>query len=63
VRQLESMIRLAEARARLELQEVINVAHVREAARLLKMSIVHVESGVCYCHFYLLCTLWFLCDV
>jgi len=44
VRQLESMIRLAEARARLDLSSVVTPAHVKEAARLLKKSIVHVES-------------------
>jgi DNA replication licensing factor MCM6 len=44
VRQLESMIRLAEARARLDLEEVVTSSHVREAARLLKKSIVHVEN-------------------
>lgn len=44
VRQLESMIRLAEARARLSLSDMVEPEHVIEAARLLKKSIVHVES-------------------
>jgi len=44
VRQLESMIRLAEARARLDLENVVTPSHVKEAARLLKKSIVHVEN-------------------
>jgi hypothetical protein len=44
VRQLESMIRLAEARARLDLSDLVTPLHVKEAARLLKKSIVHVES-------------------
>lgn len=44
VRQLESMIRLAEARARLDLENEVTPSHVKEAARLLKKSIVHVEN-------------------
>ena len=45
VRQLESLIRLSEARARLDLNGRVTVAHVKEAARLLKKSIVRVETG------------------
>lgn len=45
VRQLESMVRLAEARARIDLSDEITREHVMEAARLLKKSIVNVESA------------------
>ena len=44
VRQLESMIRLAEALARLHLDDKVRPAYVDEAARLLKKSIIHVET-------------------
>ena len=44
VRQLESMIRLAEALAKLNCEEEVLVRHVTEAALLLKTSIVHVEQ-------------------
>jgi len=44
VRQLESMIRLAEALARVHLNEHITKAYVREAARLLKKSIINVDT-------------------
>ena len=44
VRQLESMIRLSEALAKLYCEEEILVKHVTEAAHLLKTSIVHVEQ-------------------
>ncbi|EOD29724.1 hypothetical protein EMIHUDRAFT_233634 [Emiliania huxleyi CCMP1516] len=43
VRQLEAMIRLGEARARAELEQTISVAHIKEAKRLLKASIMHVS--------------------
>uniref|UniRef100_K3WX91 DNA replication licensing factor MCM6 n=1 Tax=Globisporangium ultimum (strain ATCC 200006 / CBS 805.95 / DAOM BR144) TaxID=431595 RepID=K3WX91_GLOUD len=43
VRQLESMIRLSEALARLDLSEVVLVSHVQEAYRLLSKSIIHVD--------------------
>lgn len=45
VRQLESMIRLSEARARLDLEEHVLPQHVKEAKRLLEKSIVHVEGN------------------
>jgi len=45
VRQLESMVRLAEARARLDLEKVVTVEHVDEAARLLQKSIVNVMQS------------------
>lgn len=48
VRQLESMIRLAEALARLCLEDKIGPDHVMEAFRLLRKSIVNVETGA-YC--------------
>eukprot|EP00474_Spongospora_subterranea_P006258 CRZ06716.1 hypothetical protein [Spongospora subterranea] len=44
VRQLESMIRLSEALARLHCDDVIKVEYVEEAARLLRQSILRVES-------------------
>ncbi|KAJ1905063.1 MCM DNA helicase complex subunit mcm6 [Coemansia sp. IMI 209127] len=43
VRQLESLIRLSEALARAHCSETISVSHVREAVRLLRRSIVHIE--------------------
>lgn len=44
VRQLESLIRLSEARARLDLESVISVKHVNEAVTLLKSSISVLEQ-------------------
>lgn len=44
VRQLESMIRLSEALARLHCDDVVQPAYVREAFRLLQKSIIHVET-------------------
>eukprot|EP00039_Didymoeca_costata_P026696 m.16429 g.16429 ORF g.16429 m.16429 type:complete len:833 (-) comp5697_c0_seq1:163-2661(-) len=43
VRQLESMIRLSEALARLKCDDVIKPEYVHEACRLLRKSIVHVD--------------------
>ncbi|KAJ1895234.1 MCM DNA helicase complex subunit mcm6 [Kickxella alabastrina] len=43
VRQLESLIRLSEALARVHCAEIITTQYVREAVRLLRRSIVHVE--------------------
>jgi DNA replication licensing factor MCM6 len=45
VRQLESMIRLSEALARLYCADTIEPAYVREASRLLKTSIIQVETS------------------
>jgi len=45
VRQLESMIRLSEALARLHCNEEIQPSYVREAFRLLKTSIIQVETS------------------
>jgi DNA replication licensing factor MCM6 len=45
VRQLESMIRLSEAKARLHFDSEIREVHVLEAFRLLKTSIIQVESS------------------
>lgn len=44
VRQLESMIRLSEALARMHLLEEVKVEHVEEAFRLLSKSIIRVEQ-------------------
>lgn len=44
VRQLESMIRLSEALARLHCDDEVQPAYVREAFRLLRKSIIHVET-------------------
>merc|ERR1719471_2520326 len=44
VRQLESMIRLSEALARVHLDDEVKPKFVREAARLLKKSIISVDS-------------------
>lgn len=44
VRQLESMIRLSEALARMHLLEQVSEEHVQEAFRLLSKSIVRVEQ-------------------
>ena len=45
VRQLESLIRLSEALARMHLSEWVTAHYVDEAYRLLSKSIVHVERG------------------
>ncbi|KAJ3324283.1 MCM DNA helicase complex subunit mcm6 [Boothiomyces sp. JEL0866] len=44
VRQLESMVRLSEALAKLHASDEVLIRHVTEAAYLLKTSIVHVEQ-------------------
>merc|ERR1712142_1272908 len=43
VRQLESLIRLSEACARLHCCDVVEAKHVKEASRLLRKSIIRVE--------------------
>ncbi|XP_003425529.1 DNA replication licensing factor Mcm6 [Nasonia vitripennis] len=48
VRQLESLIRLAEALAKLECQDEVTEKHVKEARRLLSKSIVRVEQPDIY---------------
>ena len=45
VRQLESLIRLSEAMARVECSEDITVEHVTEAARLLDSSILKIHKS------------------
>eukprot|EP00698_Gefionella_okellyi_P020716 TRINITY_DN6550_c0_g1_i1.p1 TRINITY_DN6550_c0_g1~~TRINITY_DN6550_c0_g1_i1.p1 ORF type:complete len:806 (-),score=185.45 TRINITY_DN6550_c0_g1_i1:1499-3916(-) len=45
VRQLESLIRLSEALARLHLDSEVKGKYVREAKRLLEKSIIHVETA------------------
>lgn len=44
VRQLESMIRLTEAMARMDISDEVQPKHVREAYRLLNKSIIRVEQ-------------------
>ena len=44
VRQLEAMIRLSEAIAKMYLDDEVKVEYVREAARLLKRSIIQIEA-------------------
>ncbi|KAL0104649.1 hypothetical protein PUN28_017410 [Cardiocondyla obscurior] len=44
VRQLESMIRLSEALAKIECMDEVTVKHVKEAKRLLQKSIITVEQ-------------------
>lgn len=44
VRQLESLVRLSEALAKLECVDEVTVKHVKEARRLLSKSIVRVEQ-------------------
>eukprot|EP01124_Arcella_intermedia_P001583 TRINITY_DN10867_c0_g1_i2.p1 TRINITY_DN10867_c0_g1~~TRINITY_DN10867_c0_g1_i2.p1 ORF type:complete len:583 (+),score=144.93 TRINITY_DN10867_c0_g1_i2:805-2553(+) len=44
VRQLESVIRLAEALARLHLDTEIHQTYVSEAARLVRKSLIHIDS-------------------
>ena len=44
VRQLEALIRLSEALAKMNLDEQVRPEYVREATRLLKRSIIQVES-------------------
>ncbi|XP_018332250.1 DNA replication licensing factor Mcm6 [Agrilus planipennis] len=48
VRQLESMIRLAEAMARMEVSDEVRPKHVNEAFRLLNKSIIRVEQPDIY---------------
>ena len=45
VRQLESLVRLSEALARLHLDDTVQPVYVKEAYRLLQKSIIFVESG------------------
>ncbi|KAJ9596650.1 hypothetical protein L9F63_012347, partial [Diploptera punctata] len=44
VRQLESMVRLSEAMAKMECSDEVSVKHVKEAYRLLNKSIIRVEQ-------------------
>ncbi|XP_044743187.1 DNA replication licensing factor Mcm6 [Chrysoperla carnea] len=48
VRQLESMIRLAEAMAKMECADFVQAKHVKEAFRLLNKSIIRVEQPDIY---------------
>lgn len=45
VRQLESLIRLSEALARIHCDEIIQPKYVQEAYKLLQKSIIHVDQG------------------
>jgi DNA replication licensing factor MCM6 len=44
VRQLESLVRLSEALARLHCDDLVRPSYVRESFRLLRKSIIHVET-------------------
>merc|ERR1712137_1487825 len=44
VRQLESLVRLSEALARLHLDQEVKPAYVMEAFRLIRKSIIHVDT-------------------
>lgn len=44
-RQLEALIRLAEARAKAELREVVTAAHAEDVVHLLRESMVDVDEG------------------
>lgn len=44
MRQLESMIRVSEALAKIECMDEVTVKHVKEAKRLLQKSIITVEQ-------------------
>lgn len=44
MRQLESLVRLSEARARLDLSPLVQVKHVHDAFSLLKASIVNLDQ-------------------
>ncbi|KAJ3220356.1 MCM DNA helicase complex subunit mcm6 [Dinochytrium kinnereticum] len=44
VRQLESMVRLSEALAKLTCSPTVDIRHVREASHLLEKSIIRIES-------------------
>lgn len=48
MRQLESLVRLSEALAKLECQDEVTEKHVKEARRLLSKSIVRVEQPDIY---------------
>lgn len=50
VRQLESLIRLSEALARLHLDDCVRPEYVKEAVRLLRKSIIHVETEDVHLH-------------
>ena len=45
VRQLEAIIRLSEAIAKIHLQSVVKIAHVEEAHRIFKVSTLHAASS------------------
>lgn len=44
MRQLESMIRVSEALAKIECMDEVTIKHVKEAKRLLQKSIITVEQ-------------------
>lgn len=45
VRQLEAIIRLSEAIAKMHLEPVVNIKHVQEAHRIFKISTLNAASG------------------
>lgn len=44
VRQLESLIRLSEAMARMHCSDIVKISHIKEASRLLKNSILKIDQ-------------------
>merc|ERR1712094_91391 len=48
-RQLESMIRLSEARARLEMQETVTAAHAADVVEIMKVSLLDVYADETGC--------------
>lgn len=45
-RQLESLIRLSEAHAKMRLSSIVDVTDVREAARLVRVALHQVSTSV-----------------
>jgi hypothetical protein len=63
VRQLESMVRLSEAFARLHCDDHVRVFHVREAVRLLRQSIIQVDTEDITCVYFSCGSGWHFCFI